>query len=128
MVYCLKPDGLVKVNRTERRYMMKKVLLGISMMLVLAVAAGGCATRGDIEEIQVREMAIAAKADQAAQDAEAAKMASDEAVSKANEAIARAEEAEARANERERIAEEKARMADEKAREAEKAFQQSMKK
>ena len=100
---------------------MKKSLLVFSIMLALAIVAGGCATKGDLEEVQAREKAIGAKADQAAQDAEAAKAAADEAVKKANEAVARAEEAERRANERERIAEEKAKQ-------AEAAFQKSMKK
>jgi murein lipoprotein len=100
---------------------MKQMLLVVSIMLAFVIAAGGCATKGELEEVQAREKAIAAKADQAAQDAEAAKMAADEAISKANEAILRAEEAEKRAIERERIA-------DEKAKEAELMFQQSMKK
>jgi len=114
---------------------MKKILLVISIMLALAIALGGCATKGDLEEVQTREKAIGAKADQAAQDAEAAKASADEAVRKANEAVDRAEEAERRAAERERIAaekeriaEEKARIAEEKAKQAEAAFQKSMKK
>jgi predicted small lipoprotein YifL len=73
---------------------MKKALLLITMMLALAIAAGGCATKGDLEAVEAREKAMAAKADQAAQDAEEAKMAADEAIMKANEAIERAEEAE----------------------------------
>ncbi len=101
--------------------MMHKRLGAMLMMLALAIAVGGCATKGDLEQVQAREEAIAAKADQAAQDAEAAKLAADEAVLKANEAIVRAEEAERRAIERERIADEKARQAD-------KMFQESMKK
>jgi len=72
---------------------MKKNLLVISIMLALAIALGGCATKGDLEEVEAREKAIGAKADQAAQDAEAAKAAADEAVLRANEAAARAEEA-----------------------------------
>lgn len=101
--------------------MMKKSLLMISLMFALAFAVGGCATKGDLKEVQAREMAISAKADQAAQDAQAAKAAADEALLKANEAAARAEAAERRAEERERIAEEKARQ-------AEAVFQNSMKK
>ena len=104
---------------------MKKNLLVISMMLALAISVGGCATKGDIEQVQTRENAIGAKADQAAQ---AAKAAADEAVVKANEAAARAEEAVKRAEEREKIAAEKERIAEEKAKEAEAAFQKSMKK
>ncbi len=100
---------------------MKKSLLMISLMFALAFAVGGCATKGDLKEVQAREMAISAKADQAAQDAQAAKAAADEALLKANEAAARAEAAERRAEERERIAEEKARQ-------AEAVFQNSMKK
>jgi len=107
---------------------MKKSLLLISMMLALAIAAGGCATKGDLEQVQAREKIIGAKADQAAQDAQAAKAAAEAATLKANEAMARAEEAEKRDEERERIADEKARIADEKAKQAEAAFQKSMKK
>ena len=73
---------------------MKKILLMISIVLALAIAMGGCATKGDLEEVQAREKAIGAKADQAAQDAEAAKAAADEAVMKANQAVERAEDAE----------------------------------
>jgi uncharacterized protein (DUF3084 family) len=107
---------------------MKKSLLVISMMLALAIALGGCATKGDLEQVQTREKAIGAKADQAAQDAQAAKAAADEAMQKANEAAARAEEAVKRAEERERIAAEKERIAEEKAKQAEAVFQKSMKK
>ena len=100
---------------------MKKSLLMVSVMFALAFAVGGCATRGDLEAVQAREMAISEKADQAAQDAQAAKAAADEALLKANEATARAEAAEKRAIERERIAEEKAKQ-------AEAIFRNSMKK
>lgn len=108
--------------------MMKKRLLLSTLMLALAFAIGGCATKGELKEMQAREMAIGAKADQAAQDAQAAKAAADEALLKANEAAARAEAAEKRAEERERIAAKKERIAEEKARQAEAAFQKSMKK
>jgi murein lipoprotein len=108
--------------------MMKKSLLMISAMLALAFVVGGCATKGDLQEAQARDMAISAKADQAAQDAQAAKAAADEALLKANKAAARAEVAEKRAEERERIAAEKERIAEEKARQAEAIFKNSMKK
>ncbi|MGB5620251.1 MAG: Lpp/OprI family alanine-zipper lipoprotein [Desulfobacterales bacterium] len=100
---------------------MKKSLLVISMMLALAISVGGCATKGDLEKVQAREKMIGAKADQAAQDAQAAKVAAEAATLKANEAAARAEEAVRRAEERERIADEKAKQADI-------VFQESMKK
>lgn len=100
---------------------MKKSLTLVLLLVGLAFIVGGCATKGDLKEAQAREMAISAKADQAAQDAQAAKAAADEALMKANEATARAEAAERRAEERERIA-------DEKERQAEAAFQRSMKK
>jgi len=100
---------------------MKKSLLVISMMLALAIAVGGCATKGDLEQVQAQEKLIGAKADQAAQDAQAAKAAADAATLKANEAAARAEEAVKRAEERERIADEKAKQADA-------VFKKSMKK
>jgi murein lipoprotein len=108
--------------------MMKKSLLMVSVMLALAFTIGGCATKGDLKEVQAREMAIGAKADQASQDAEAAKAAADEALLKANEAVASAEAAERKAEERERIAAERERIAEEKARQAEAIFQKSMKK
>ena len=55
--------------------MMKKSIIVISMMLALVIALGGCATKGDLEEVQAREKELAAKADQAAQDAQEAKAA-----------------------------------------------------
>ena len=64
--------------------MVRKSLLMVSVILALVFAAGGCATKGDLKEVQAREMAISAKADQAAQDAQAAKAAADEALLKAN--------------------------------------------
>ena len=78
---------------------MKKSLLVISIMLALAIAVGGCATKGDLEDVQAREMAMEAKVDQAAQDAQAAKAAAYEAMLKAEEAEKRAEEAEKRTEE-----------------------------
>lgn len=98
---------------------MRKVLLGISMVLVLALA--GCATTGDLEDVQAREKVIDAKADQAIQDAQAAKAAAAEAQAKADAAAARAEEAVKKAEEREQIAAEKEKKAEE-------LFQRSMKK
>ncbi|HNQ84875.1 MAG TPA: Lpp/OprI family alanine-zipper lipoprotein [Deltaproteobacteria bacterium] len=100
---------------------MKKFLLGISLMLVLALGVGGCATTSDLERVQAQEKAIDAKADQAIQDAQAAKAAADEAKVKADEAAARAEKALMMAEERERAAQEKERQ-------AEALFQKSMKK
>ena len=87
----------------------------ISMMLALTVAIGGCATKGDLQEVETREKAIATKADQAAQDAQDAKAAADEAVLRAKEAAARTEEAAKNAEEREKIAADKERLAEEKA-------------
>ena len=100
---------------------MKKFLLGISLMLVLALGVGGCANTSDLERVQAQEKAIDAKADQAIQDAQAAKAAADEAKVKADEAAARAEKALMMAEERERAAQEKERQ-------AEALFQKSMKK
>jgi murein lipoprotein len=108
--------------------MMKKSLLMISVILALVFTLGGCATKGDLQEVQAREMAIGAKADQAVQDAQAAKAAADEALLKANEAASRAEAAEQRAEERERIAAEKERIAEEKVKQVDAMFQNSMKK
>jgi murein lipoprotein len=107
---------------------MKKSLLMISMVLVLAIAVVGCATKGDLERVETQEKLIDAKADQATQDAQAAKAAADAAMLKANEAASRVEDAIKRAEERERIADEKARIADEKAKQADAIFQKSMKK
>ena len=100
---------------------MKKSLLVISMMLVLAITVWGCATKRDLQKVQSQEMLIGAKADQAAQDAQAAKAAADAATLKAEAAATRAENAVKMAEERERIADEKAAKADA-------AFQKSMKK
>jgi len=100
---------------------MRKILMGISMVLVLALSMWGCATTGDVERLQAQEKAIDAKADQAIQDAQAAKAAADEAKVKADEAAARAEKALMMAEERERAAQEKERQ-------AEALFQKSMKK
>src|SRR5512139_2178581 len=98
---------------------MKKGLSVIATMLALAVALAGCATTAELEKVQAQEKLIGAKADQAAQDAQAAKAAADAATLKAEEAAARADEAVKKAEERERIADEKAKMAEE-------AFQKSM--
>ncbi len=93
---------------------MRTNLLAISMMLVLGAALAGCATSGDLEKVQAQQKLIDAKADQALQDAQAAK-------ADANAAKARADEAEKQAAERERIADEKAAKADA-------AFKKSMRK
>ena len=100
---------------------MKKSLLLISMMLVLTTLMIGCATTGDLEKVQAQQKLIDAKADQALQDAQAAKTAADAAKVKADETSVRADNAIKAAEERERIADEKAKKADE-------AFQKSMKK
>jgi murein lipoprotein len=101
--------------------MMRKILLGIAMVMVLALGMWGCATTGDLEQVQSREKAIDAKADQAIQDAQAAKAAANEAQVKADAAAARAEEAVKKAEEREQIAAEKEKQADA-------LFKKSMKK
>jgi murein lipoprotein len=101
--------------------MMRKVLMGISMALVLALCMWGCATTTDLEKVQAQEKVIDAKADQAIQEAQAAKAAANEAALKADSAAARAEEAIKRAEERERAAEEKQKQ-------AEALFEKSMKK
>ena len=94
--------------------MMRKILLGISMVLVLALGMWGCATTSDLEKVQAQQKAIDVKADQAIQEAQAAKAAANEATMKADAAVKKAEE-------RERIAEEKEKQ-------AEALFQKSMKK
>ena len=93
---------------------MKIRLVVVSMMLVLGAMLAGCATTGDMEKVQAQQKLIDAKADQALQDAQAAKASADA-------AKARADEAEKKAAERERIADEKAARADA-------AFQKSMRK
>jgi murein lipoprotein len=93
---------------------MKKNLMLISMMLVLTITMMGCATSGDLEKVQSQEKMNAAKAEQALQDAQAAKAAADAATLKADAATARAENAE--------------KIADEKAKQADAAFQKSMMK
>ncbi|ABQ26347.1 Lpp/OprI family alanine-zipper lipoprotein [Geotalea uraniireducens] len=92
---------------------MKKSLLVISMMLVL-VTMMGCATTGELEKVQAQQKLIDAKADQALQDAQAAKAAADVAKLKADDA--------------EKAALERERIADEKAKRADAAFQKSMRK
>jgi murein lipoprotein len=93
---------------------MKKSLLVISMMLVLAITLMGCATSGDLEKVQAQEKLIGAKADQALQDAQAAKAAADAATARAENAV--------------KMAEEREKIADEKAKRADAAFQNSMRK
>ncbi len=100
---------------------MKKSLLVISMMLVLAGTLGGCATTGDLEKVQSQQMITGAKADQAAQDAQAARAAADAATLKAEAAATRAENAL-------KMAEEKTLVADEKSKRADDMFRKSMKK
>ncbi len=93
---------------------MQTNLLVIAMMLVLGTTLAGCATSGDLEKVQAQEKLLAAKADQAMQEAQAARAAADA-------AAARADDAEKRAAEREKVADEKAARADA-------AFQKSMRK
>jgi murein lipoprotein len=100
---------------------MMRTLLLISMMVVLPVTLIGCATSGDLEKVQAQQKLIDAKADQALQDAQAAKVAADAAKLKADETSARADNAVKAAEERERIADEKVKRADA-------AFQKSMRK
>jgi murein lipoprotein len=91
---------------------MKKSLLVISMMLVFPVTLIGCATTSELEKVQAQQKLIDAKADQALQDAQAAKAAADAAKVKADDATARADNAEKAASEREKNADEKAQRAD----------------
>ena len=100
---------------------MKKSLLVISMMLAIASTLGGCATTGELEKVQSQQMITGAKADQAAQDAQAAKAAADAAALKAEAAAARADNAL-------KLAEERTKIADEKAQKADDIFRKSMKK
>jgi murein lipoprotein len=100
---------------------MRKILLGISMVLVLALGMWGCATTSDLDKVQAQQKATDAKVDQAIQEAQAAKAAANEAKMKADDAAAHAENAIKMAEERERAAEEKQKQ-------AEALFQKSMKK
>lgn len=100
---------------------MKKCLLLISMLFVAAVSLTSCATTGELEKVQAQEKMNGAKADQALQDAQAAKAAADAAALKADAAAARADEATKKAEEREKAADEKAKKADA-------LFKKSMKK
>ena len=52
---------------------MKSLFLVISMMLVSALAMGGCASTRELEKVQSQQMMTDAKADQAAKDAQAAR-------------------------------------------------------
>lgn len=100
---------------------MKKRVVAVSMMLVLAAALAGCATSKEMEKVQADQKLLDAKVEQALQDAQAAKAAADAAKLQAADATSKAEAAEKAAAERERIAEEKAQRADA-------AFQKSMRK
>lgn len=100
---------------------MKNVFLMLSMMLLLALALVGCATSSDLAKVQAQETLISAKADQALQDAQAARAVADAATLKADAAASRADDAVKKAEERERVADEKAAIADA-------AFQNSMRK
>lgn len=100
---------------------MKRKLLVLSMVLVPAFSFMGCATSGDLEKMQAQQNLTDAKAEQALQEAQAAKTAADAAKLKADDATARAEDAAKKAEEREKLAEEKANKSDA-------AFQKSMKK
>ena len=100
---------------------MKTNLLVISMMLVIGTALTGCATSGDLEKMQAQQNLIGAKAEQALQDAQAAKAAADAAKLKSDETSARADNAI-------KVAEEREKIADEKAKKADAAFQKSMRK
>lgn len=93
---------------------MKKDLLAAAMMLVLTATVMGCATSGDLEKVQAQEKLNSAKADQALQDAQAAKAAAEAASARADNAV--------------KAAEERERIADEKAKKADAAFQKSMRK
>lgn len=106
---------------------MKKRLLVFAIGLAFAALAG-CATTGELEKVQAQEKLTGAKADQALQDAQAAKAAADAAKLQADAAAARVENAVKQAEEREKAAAEKERLADEKAAQAEAVFRKSMKK
>jgi len=106
---------------------MKKKLVVISMVLAFATLMG-CATSRELEKVQAQEQLTGAKADQALQDAQAAKAAADAARLQADNAAARVEDAVRKAEEREKLAAEKERVADEKAARADAVFQKSMKK
>jgi len=56
---------------------MKKIIVVISMMLVLPVTLIGCATTSELEKVQAEQKLIDAKAEQALQDAQAAKASAD---------------------------------------------------
>lgn len=105
-----------------------KSLLVFTMMFVLALTLGGCATTGALEKVQLEQVVTNAKADQAAQDAQAAKAAAEAATLKAEAATIRAENAVKMAEERERIADEKAMLADEQTKMADEIFRKSMMK
>ncbi len=103
---------------------MKKSFSVISMMLVLAGTLMGCATTGDLEKVQAHEDLINMKADQALQDAQAAKTAADAAALKAEEASTRTEDAIKKAEEREQLAADAIKKAEEQEQIAEEAIRQ----
>uniref|UniRef100_C6E9J7 Lipoprotein, putative n=1 Tax=Geobacter sp. (strain M21) TaxID=443144 RepID=C6E9J7_GEOSM len=114
---------------------MKKGTLLITMLVVSAVTMAGCATSGDLARVETQERAIGAKADQALQEAQAAKATADAAKAQADAAALRAENAAKAAEERERLAAEKEqaaaereKVANEKGERADAAFYKSMRK
>ncbi len=102
-----------KLNKKEV-LKMKTSLLVISMMLVVGTTLTGCATSRELEKVQAQQKLIDAKADQALQDAQAAKASADAAKLKADDA--------------EKAAAAREKIADEKAARADAAFQKSMRK
>ena len=107
---------------------MKMRFVALSMMAALALTVAGCATSREMEKVQADQKLLDAKAEQALQNAQAAKAAADSAKAQADAATARAETVVKNAEEREKAAAEKERLADEKAAKAEAAFQRSMRK
>ena len=107
---------------------MKTRFLALTMMAVLATTLSGCATSREMERVQADQKLLDAKAEQALQNAQAAKAAADAAKLQADAAAARAETAVKNAEEREKAAAEKEQLADEKAAKAAAVFQRSMRK
>ena len=96
---------------------MKKSLLVLSIMLILAITLMGCATTGDLEKLQRQENQTNLKADQALQAAQ-----------DANAAATRAENAAKIAEDKAKMAEDRAKIAEDKAEKADVIFKKSMKK
>lgn len=103
---------------------MKKSIFVVLVMFAFAVILTGCATKGDLEKVQMQEQQTNLKADQALKASQEA----NEAAAKAAEAARLADERAKAAEERARMSEERTKAAEERAEKYDATFKKSMKK